>query len=415
MPKLLVHRGESLDREIELTGRTLRIGRSADNDVMLEDAGKSVSRTHAEVRYENGRYVLVDRESQNGLWVSGARLTSVVLEPNVVASIGPYRLSLDSPDSSPLDEAVTTALDEAVTTESGAIWDTVPARETIPSKASTPVRPPQIPAPRRESPAKWFGVQPKWLLSAIGAVTVGAFALAIWMFVDRPVQAPPSAPNPLDRLETRIINGDCEGALTDLEAILVSTPADPRALELKQRADACRQAALPPPPPPPPVDDIGQQLGAVAVMLQHGQCQEARTEIDRLLLLGPTNAEVVEMKKRVDSCGQPPATKVAASPINTLPPEQGGLPSIEGENEKNYQARVAAMNERYTDAESAFAAQDYARAITLFDSILRDTGPKYQRVTERLAESKARLKDGAQKALQAAREFESKGELRASD
>lgn len=147
-------------------------------------------------------------------------------------------------------------------------------------------------------------------------------------------------------------------------------------------------------------------------MVAHGECEEALREIESVLLRDPTNAETAELKKRVDSCGQPVAEKArAARPIDTQPIEQFGLPVIEGENEKTYQARVAAMGERYTDAESAFAALDYARAITLFESILRDAGPRYQRVTERLAESKARLKDGAQKALLAAREFESKGDF----
>ena len=89
MARLLILRGETLDREVELKNKTLRLGRGSQNDVMLEDEGKSVSRNHAEIRYEGGRYVLVDLESQNGVWVSGAKVPYVVLEPNVVASVGP--------------------------------------------------------------------------------------------------------------------------------------------------------------------------------------------------------------------------------------------------------------------------------------------------------------------------------------
>src|SRR5438445_11969357 len=83
--RLLVLRGDSLDREIELTGQTVRIGRSPQSDLVLDDAGKSVSRNHAEIRFEGGRYVLIDLESQNGVWVAGSRVPYVVLEPNVVA------------------------------------------------------------------------------------------------------------------------------------------------------------------------------------------------------------------------------------------------------------------------------------------------------------------------------------------
>jgi pSer/pThr/pTyr-binding forkhead associated (FHA) protein len=62
------------ERAIALGERSLRIGRSADCDIILADAGKSVSRAHAELRCEQGRYVIVDLESQNGTWVNGERV-----------------------------------------------------------------------------------------------------------------------------------------------------------------------------------------------------------------------------------------------------------------------------------------------------------------------------------------------------
>src|SRR5688572_31487320 len=93
-PKLLIFRGETLIDERDLAEQTVRIGRSPQNDIVLEDPGKGVSRNHAEIRFEGGRYTLFDHESQNGIWVSGARVRSVVLEPDVVATLGPFRLTL---------------------------------------------------------------------------------------------------------------------------------------------------------------------------------------------------------------------------------------------------------------------------------------------------------------------------------
>ena len=52
MAKLLIYRGESLLDERELTEQTLKIGRGAQNDIVLEDPGKGVSREHAELRFE---------------------------------------------------------------------------------------------------------------------------------------------------------------------------------------------------------------------------------------------------------------------------------------------------------------------------------------------------------------------------
>ena len=90
MAKLVILRGASRHGEVELTGQTLRIGRSAQNEIVLDDPGKGVSRTHAEIRLEGGRYTLIDLESQNGIWVSGTRVSSVALGPEVVASVGPF-------------------------------------------------------------------------------------------------------------------------------------------------------------------------------------------------------------------------------------------------------------------------------------------------------------------------------------
>ena len=54
--------------------RPTRIGRSADNDIVISD--KSVSRHHATISLENGRYVVRDLESQNGTFMSGRRMSS---------------------------------------------------------------------------------------------------------------------------------------------------------------------------------------------------------------------------------------------------------------------------------------------------------------------------------------------------
>jgi hypothetical protein len=57
---------------IRLEGPITQLGRAVDNDVVLEP--KSVSRRHAQIRWEAGRYLLEDLGSTNGTFVSGQRV-----------------------------------------------------------------------------------------------------------------------------------------------------------------------------------------------------------------------------------------------------------------------------------------------------------------------------------------------------
>ena len=55
-----------------LSQTTCTIGRSTDNTVALADA--QASRKHAEIRYDNGRHIIVDLGSTNGTSVNGTKL-----------------------------------------------------------------------------------------------------------------------------------------------------------------------------------------------------------------------------------------------------------------------------------------------------------------------------------------------------
>jgi pSer/pThr/pTyr-binding forkhead associated (FHA) protein len=57
-----------------LTGGVLRIGRDPVNDLVLADDGE-VSRAHAELRYTDGRWLVVDLGSRNGTFVDGRPVT----------------------------------------------------------------------------------------------------------------------------------------------------------------------------------------------------------------------------------------------------------------------------------------------------------------------------------------------------
>jgi hypothetical protein len=91
---LVILRGSTPDREIEIGERTLRLGRGDQNDVVLPDPAKSVSRFHAELRTEQGRFIVVDLNSQNGVWIAGRRVPQATLEPGVPVVLGTYQLIL---------------------------------------------------------------------------------------------------------------------------------------------------------------------------------------------------------------------------------------------------------------------------------------------------------------------------------
>jgi predicted component of type VI protein secretion system len=70
-----------------LEGDQLIIGRDATTGVAIDDA--EVSRKHARLTFQGGKYVIEDLGSTNGTFVNGQRLvSSTVLKPGDVVSLG---------------------------------------------------------------------------------------------------------------------------------------------------------------------------------------------------------------------------------------------------------------------------------------------------------------------------------------
>jgi hypothetical protein len=76
----------------ELLHARLVIGRSSGCQLVVAD--DTVSRRHAELFVEEGRWLLRDLDSSNGTWVNGRRIVEAEVRPGDVLHLGGCRLRL---------------------------------------------------------------------------------------------------------------------------------------------------------------------------------------------------------------------------------------------------------------------------------------------------------------------------------
>jgi len=69
---------------IPLDKKVTRLGRQLDNDVVLHE--ESISRCHAEIRCEDGKYILYDNNSTTGTYVNSKRVDRCVLNSSDLIS-----------------------------------------------------------------------------------------------------------------------------------------------------------------------------------------------------------------------------------------------------------------------------------------------------------------------------------------
>jgi adenylate cyclase len=91
MPLIQVLGDKSNIKEFPLGEEEVLIGRTEDNDLVLDDS--SVSRKHAKIAKESGRYRLTDLGSHNGTILNGELIQSVLLNDGDQIKIGQNRLT----------------------------------------------------------------------------------------------------------------------------------------------------------------------------------------------------------------------------------------------------------------------------------------------------------------------------------
>jgi hypothetical protein len=158
MPKVIIWRDGAIETEFDPGHRDWRMGRSETNDITLLDPRKSVSRFHAELREENGRWVFIDLNSQNGSWKDGLRVNRLVLEHGHEVLFGDYRLAFEDAKAAP-PPPVPATVDVTADVSRPTAGEPAPPDQTVltrgkaaTSTSAPPVSAPPIPAPPVPAP-----------------------------------------------------------------------------------------------------------------------------------------------------------------------------------------------------------------------------------------------------------------------
>ncbi|MDO8683350.1 MAG: FHA domain-containing protein [Armatimonadota bacterium] len=93
MPRLRVIAGPYAGSCFDILEYNISIGREVSNIIALP-RDSSVSRRHASLSYENGKYILRDAGSANGTFMRGSRITEVALAPGDTFQVGATYMTL---------------------------------------------------------------------------------------------------------------------------------------------------------------------------------------------------------------------------------------------------------------------------------------------------------------------------------
>ncbi len=90
MPEIIVKYEDKIIERVVTEKKRLSIGRTQDNDIVLDNRG--VSRKHALIELNPNGAVIIDNESLNGTFINNRRVTEEFLKDNDEITIGKYNL-----------------------------------------------------------------------------------------------------------------------------------------------------------------------------------------------------------------------------------------------------------------------------------------------------------------------------------
>ncbi len=90
MPEIIVKFEEKVIEKFITEKKRITIGRTPDNDIVLDNRG--VSRRHAQIEFGENQAVIIDNESLNGTFVNSRRVSEEILKDSDTINIGKYSL-----------------------------------------------------------------------------------------------------------------------------------------------------------------------------------------------------------------------------------------------------------------------------------------------------------------------------------
>ncbi|MFH2057055.1 MAG: FHA domain-containing protein [bacterium] len=90
MPEILVKFQDKVVERVVTEKENLTIGRTSDNDIVLDNRG--VSRRHAQINFSPEGALLVDNDSLNGTFVNQAKVSEHFLKDTDIVTIGKFDL-----------------------------------------------------------------------------------------------------------------------------------------------------------------------------------------------------------------------------------------------------------------------------------------------------------------------------------
>jgi predicted component of type VI protein secretion system len=173
--QLIMRSGPTPGAAFALEGDQLTIGRDSTNEITINDA--EVSRRHARLTFQGGKFVLEDLGSTNGTFVNGQRLAGPrVLKAGEVVSFGEQIVLVF--EASTFDPAATIASPRATAVPSVSRPISAP-----PPPAEYAGSVPASPAPMYAPPAKKSNATP--IIIGVGVLLFVCVCGGILWYVDR--------------------------------------------------------------------------------------------------------------------------------------------------------------------------------------------------------------------------------------
>jgi tetratricopeptide (TPR) repeat protein len=445
---LAVYRGDQFLREVEIGPGPTRIGRSPENELMLEDRDKGVSRTHAEIRYERGQFVIVDLNSQNGVWIGDKRVKSDPLPERVPVTIGPYRLVLQPATQPPIAVAGPATEPIAVPPEDVQPHDatelmqpeevaqvsagTVPTGKTVPASKTLPGAK-TIPASAKTAVKKKEGISPLAIGGAIAAVIVLAI-IAVVLFRKTPPEPvttavttstvpavpattsvpTPSGPTPEDQFidhynkaQALIAANDKAGAEVENAEALKILPSDPRGGQqqatiaaMKPPANAAVTTTTTPTPKETSPLTVPMKAGETAAQRANRE-KLARTHLDdgkKALDEKRFSDAIMFFQAALDTSGRDDYGTTPGEASNLLKQAQAG-------NANAVAAQKRAVAQKAFDEAKALANSDLVAAVKKLRDA-RNTDPQLPGVSDFLSSLQEKAAAGGEDAYSRATNFD---------